>query len=161
MSREEEVLEKLKEKFGEGILGVNIQRQRRIFVEIDRSLLREVLSYLRKELNFDHISTIMGYDYGYGIELIYHLTYEDSLELSVKLKISREKPEADSVSDIYPAAAIYEREVHDLLGVEFKGNPDLSPLILPDEWPAELRPLRKDEKLEDIKSAIEAEAERR
>jgi NADH-quinone oxidoreductase subunit C len=42
------------------------------------------------------------------------------------------------------AAYIYEREVHDILGVQFTGHPDLARLLLPDEWPDGVYPLRKE-----------------
>ena len=52
------------------------------------------------------------------------------------------KPVAPTITDVIPGAVLYEREVHDLLGVEFEGHPDLSPLLLPDDWPREVHPLR-------------------
>jgi len=48
-----------------------------------------------------------------------------------------------TITDIIPGALLYEREIHDLFGVKFEGHPNLEPLILPDDWPADNYPLRK------------------
>ena len=155
MSREEEILEKIKERFGDNVKNITIQRPRRIFAETDMKYLKEILRYARDELGFDHISTITGEDMGEEIELIYHIAYENAIELSIKTRVPKEDPKIATIIDLYPPAGIYEREVHDLLGVMFEGNPDLSPLLLPDNWPKGVYPLRKDVSLEEIKAIIE------
>ena len=155
MSKEEEILEKIKERFGDNVKNITIQRPRRIFAETDMKYLKEILQYAKDELGFDHISTITGEDMGEEIELIYHIAYENAIELSIKTKVPKQDPKIATIIDLYPPAGIYEREVHDLLGVVFEGNPDLSPLLLPDNWPKGVYPLRKDVSLEEIKAIIE------
>ena len=161
MNREEEILERMKEKFGDKIKNIRIQRSRRMFAEIDAKNLKEILRYARDELGFDHISTITGEDLGEEIGLIYHIAYKNAIELSIKTKVPKKDPKITTIIDIYPPAGIYEREVHDLLGVVFDGNPDLSPLLLPDNWPKGVYPLRKDVSLEEIKTIIEKGGEER
>jgi NADH:ubiquinone oxidoreductase subunit C len=92
---------------------------------------------------FRHLSTITGIDAGSKIEVIYHLIRED-LALSLKVKTSKKYPVLPTIVDLIPGAVLYEREVHELLGITFEGNPDLSPLLLPDDWPSDVYPLRKD-----------------
>ena len=67
-------------------------------------------------------------------ELTYHLwSYEDKMLVTVKTKIDRDRPVIDSVAPIWKEnAQIHERELHELFGVDFKGNSDLSPLFLED-----------------------------
>ena len=161
MSKEEEILEKIKGKFGNNVKDITIKRSRRIFAETDMKNLREILRYAKDELGFDHISTITGRDLGEELELIYHIAYQNAIELSIKTKIPKENPRITTIIDLYPSAGIYEREVHDLLGVVFEGNPDLSPLLLPDNWPKGVYPLRKDVTLEEIKELIEKGGEKR
>ena len=160
MSKEEEILEKIKERFGNNVKDITIKRSRRIFAETDMKNLKEILRYAKDELGFDHISTITGRDLGEELELIYHIAYQNAIELSIKTKIPKENPRITTIVDLYPSAGIYEREVHDLLGVVFEGNPDLSPLLLPDNWPKGVYPLRKDVTLEEIKEIIEKGGEK-
>jgi len=51
------------------------------------------------------------------------------------LSIQKNKPIIPTIIDIFPNAEIYEREIHDFFGIEFKGNPRLhEKLFLPDTW---------------------------
>jgi len=160
MSKEEEILEKIKKRFGKNVKDITIKRLRRIFAETDMKSFKEILRYAKDELGFDHISTITGRDLGEELELIYHIAYQNAIELSIKTKIPKENPRIATIVDLYPSAGIYEREVHDLLGVVFEGNPDLSPLLLPDNWPKGVYPLRKDVSLEEIRELVEKGGEK-
>lgn len=51
-------------------------------------------------------------------------------------------PTVPSLTSVYPGADFYEREVYDLMGIVFDGHPDLTRIMLPDEWVG--HPLRKD-----------------
>ncbi len=75
--------------------------------------------------------------------------------LSLKTSIPKNDPKLPTIVSIVPGAELYEREIHDMLGVIFEGHPDLSPLILPEKWPNGLYPLRKEWKVEAIKAELE------
>jgi Ni,Fe-hydrogenase III large subunit/Ni,Fe-hydrogenase III component G len=63
----------------------------------------------------------------------------------VKCNIAAGQPlEFPSLTTLLPAAAWYEREIHDLFGLVPVGHPDLRPLVLHDPWPEECFPMRKD-----------------
>ena len=62
--------------------------------------------------------------------------------LVVKTRLDRERPEIQTVSDIWRTAEFHEREAYDLFGVVFTGHPDLRRLFMTDEWKG--WPLRKD-----------------
>lgn len=134
---------------------VIVPHERRMFIQIAKEHLRKAMKKLIGLEGFTHLSTITGVDIGSQVELIYHIVYEDVL-VSIKVRVSKENPILPTIVDLIPGAVLYEREIHDLFGVRFKGNPDLSPLILPDTWPDGVFPLRKEwtperisEKLED------------
>lgn len=62
--------------------------------------------------------------------------------LRIVVGVPGEDPVVPSLTGVYPGANFYERETWDLLGISFRGHPDLTRLLLPDEW--EGYPLRKD-----------------
>ncbi|NLP40680.1 MAG: NADH-quinone oxidoreductase subunit F [Veillonellaceae bacterium] len=64
--------------------------------------------------------------------------------LCLKTLLNAEPFEFPSLVPVTPAAAWFEREIHDLFGLIPIGHPDLRPLVLHENWPAELYPLRKD-----------------
>ena len=76
--------------------------------------------------------------------MVYHL---DSTRyrhnIVVKIKLNRDEPVVETVSDIWQTANFHEREVYELFGVNFLNHPDLRLLILPDGWEGK-NPLRKD-----------------
>jgi len=119
-----------------------VQRDRRFIVNIEKKDLERVMRRLMRMNNYTHLSTITALEVNSEIELIYHVAFTDAL-VSVKVRTSKDEPVLPSVVDLIPGAALYEREIHDLFGVEFEGNPDLSPLLLPDGWPEGVYPLRK------------------
>jgi membrane-bound hydrogenase subunit beta len=130
-------------------LEISSPRERRLFIRISREKLRMTIKELTKLEGFHHLSTITAVDIGAEIELIYHLSHKDAL-ISLRIRVPKDEPTAPTIVDLILGAALYEREVHDLLGVRFSGNTDLSPLLLPDQWPEDVHPLRKEWPLQRI-----------
>ncbi|MDA8309082.1 MAG: NADH-quinone oxidoreductase subunit C [Actinomycetota bacterium] len=60
----------------------------------------------------------------------------------VRVQVPEEDPVVASLWDLYPGAEAMEREVFDLFGVRFEGHPDLTRILMPEDW--EGHPLRKD-----------------
>jgi len=139
---EEEVLGEITKRFDvEGW----VQRKRRIWVRVSKEDLTSLCEFAR-DLGFEHLSAISVTDWlkDGEFELTYHLwSYERKLLLTVKTRISRENPIIPTVSHMWGEnAQIHEREMHEMFGVEFEGNDDLSPLFLED-WQGP-PPFRKD-----------------
>jgi Ni,Fe-hydrogenase III large subunit len=67
----------------------------------------------------------------------------EDLFLTLRVPLDTARPEVPSVTPLCPAAAWHEREAHDLMGILPLGHPDLRPLVLHDDWPEGLYPLRK------------------
>ena len=64
------------------------------------------------------------------------------LRLRIHVAVPEEDPEVPSLSGLFAGANFFEREAYDLFGIRFAGHPDLTRILLPDEW--EGHPLRKD-----------------
>jgi len=107
---------------------------------------------------FYHLTTITGLDEGNTIGLFYHF-WKGREFLSIKTSIPKTNPDIDSLNEILPASLLYEAEVKDLVGVNFKGNPLMNrKLVLPDNYPAEAPPpLRKEANPEKIRKLMELE----
>ncbi len=76
-------------------------------------------------------------------EVVYLLTASaPPLRLRVKARLPGERAVLGSATALWPAANWLEREVFDLFGIRFEGHPNLSRILMPDDW--EGHPLRKD-----------------
>jgi NADH-quinone oxidoreductase subunit C len=98
-----------------------------------------------KSLGFEHLSNITCVDWleQDRFDVTYNLwSYLYGLHAVVKVGVGRDEPEIPTVMNVWPQAQPYEREIHEMFGVSFTGNPDLSPLFL-HNW-KDLPPLRKD-----------------
>jgi NADH:ubiquinone oxidoreductase subunit C len=97
----------------------------------------------REDLRFDYLFCLTCVDWKTHLTMVYHLSstaYRHTVV--VKVKLDRETPVIQTVSDIWRTAEFHEREVCEMFGVDFTGHPDLRKLILPDDWTG--YPLRKD-----------------
>lgn len=156
METEKEIIRRLSSFLKDNLVKAIIPKERSIFVHVKKDALKATISYLTDVLEFKHLSTITGVDLRSQLELIYHLAYEGSIVLSLKVTVPSENPAVPTITDLIPGAVLYEREVHDLLGVKFEGHPDLSPLILPEGWPQDVYPLRKEHTLEELRELTSA-----
>jgi NADH-quinone oxidoreductase subunit C len=91
---------------------------------------------------------VSGIDAEDCFEMLYHFAYDKlGLVITVKAFIrDRENPAIESISPFLPAAEWIEREIHDILGIDIKNHPNLERLILADDWPEGVYPLRKEVK---------------
>ena len=102
-----------------------------------------VLRVLKEKEGFDRLGNLTAVDWKDHIEMVYHLyNMEENVKLEVKAALDSAAPVIESATSLYPGAEFEEREVYDLMGVEFLGHPDLRRILMPDDYPA--HPLRKD-----------------
>ncbi|MEM2425309.1 MAG: NADH-quinone oxidoreductase subunit C [Candidatus Bathyarchaeia archaeon] len=118
---------------------------------VNPGLHREVIKILLGSFKNVSLSAIVGLDLGDEIELIYSIRADGAL-LHIETSVPKSNPKIESICDLIPGADFHEREVFDLLGVDFLGHPSLKRLILPEDWPEKLFPLRKDADLTSVKN---------
>ena len=87
------------------------------------------MDHYTREPRFDVVVNLLSMQYAKRLRIVVGLTNDD--------------PVMPSLTGIFAGANFYEREAWDLFGVGFTGHPDLTRLLLPDEWVG--HPLRKDE----------------
>ncbi len=121
---------------------VQVKREHRIFITVPRTDLIKTVNILASELNVQHLSTITARDTGVEFQILYHF-FLNGVVITVRTSCPRDDPTVDSIVKIFPGAVLYERELHDILGIVPLGHPDLRPLLLPDNWVGGY-PLRKD-----------------
>ncbi len=116
---------------------------RRMMTRAPPEKLREAITAV-KSVGCRRLSSISGVDMGDTIDVIYHVCAPGGILISIRAATPKKDARLPTVVDLVPAAALYEREVHDLFGVVFEGNPDLRRLMLYEDWPEGQYPLRKD-----------------
>ncbi|MCF7907742.1 MAG: NADH-quinone oxidoreductase subunit C [Candidatus Omnitrophica bacterium] len=139
-----EVIKDLKKRFDEDILDIFDKTLTRVYIEIKPQAIVKVATYVFKNLGA-RFNIASGVDTFKHIEILYHFTFEDiNLVVSFRVKLDKSKLEIDSLAPIFEGANWIEREIAEMLGVNFRGHPELKRLLLPDEWPQGVYPLRRD-----------------
>ena len=117
-------------------------------IYVERSCIRDACVLLRDDADcpFNFLADVTCVDWFPSeprFEVVYHLlsiTKKERVRLKVRLDGS--SPALDSVTQVWPGANYFEREVFDLFGVRFAGHPYLRRLLMPEDW--EGHPMRKD-----------------
>jgi NADH:ubiquinone oxidoreductase subunit C len=137
----DQILEALHERCPLG----QLERERgsldEVFVSLPPACLRIAVQLLLERFGVYHLSTITGQDLDGRIELLYH--FWDGQGLTLRVDLPRERAQVETLIDLIPGVAFYEREVHEMLHVTFAGHADMEPMFLSDDWGGE-PPLRRE-----------------
>ncbi|WP_436347767.1 NADH-quinone oxidoreductase subunit D [Natronorubrum sp. FCH18a] len=98
--------------------------------------VQDVLSDLRDEAGFDHLSCLTAQQYEDRYESIYHMKkYADpTQEVSIVVPTAVDDPVSQSVEPVFRTADWHEREAFDLVGIDYEGHPDPRRILLPETW---------------------------
>jgi len=122
---------------------VSTKAPRRIWAR-PKGPLYDCVKQLKENYDFSHLCTITGVENGENFEILYHLAQEGTGNLLTVRDITPiEGAKIKSISDLFPSAVWYERELDDLFGIKVEGLPPGNRYPLPDDWPAGDHPLRK------------------
>ncbi len=139
-----EVLNRLREKFE--ITGDKVQRDDLALVETTGKDLIPVLVYLKTYEGFKTLVMISCVDWMEKgkFQLSYNLwNPEKKKNIIVKIFLDRENPVFQTIYKIWPQAEVYEREIHEMFGVNFEGNPTQDEELILEDW-EEIPPMRRD-----------------
>jgi len=139
----------LRETFPDAVLGFDEFRETSI-LRVAAARLQEIVAHLRDELGFDMLMDIVSIDwlsFEKGPEERFGLVYNffsstKYQRIHLAIAIPEEKPQAPTITDLFPGANWFEREAFDLMGIEFAGHPDLRRILTHEGF--EGHPLRKD-----------------
>lgn len=117
------------------------------WLHISPDKLLDLMDKLKKDYGFNYLANLTSVDYGDYFEIVYHLySIPANHKIGVKTRVPRDQAQVDSLIFVWATADWQEREVYDLMGIDFKGHPNLVRVLLPDDFTG--HPLRKDFKME-------------
>lgn len=144
-TEETQILQALTDQFGDAVTGHEKSAdQLSIFVE--RAIVFELARFMKEEdaTGFEMLTDICGVDWIGQPERRFEIVYNFySIKKNLRILIRTGIPDSDqpsirSIEPVYPGADWMEREVYDMLGIEFEGHPDLRRIVTPDGfegWP--------------------------
>lgn len=143
-----QIAEKLKTVFPAEVLGV-VEHHGQVSVSVRRDKIVQIMRYLKTdpELEFNMLNDLCGVDYLGRAEERFEVVYNIySLKHEHFLRIKAHVPDTDcrirSMVELWSGANWHERECFDMYGIVFDGHPDLTRVLMPEDW--EGFPLRKD-----------------
>jgi Ni,Fe-hydrogenase III large subunit/Ni,Fe-hydrogenase III component G len=142
-----EMFEEFKARFGPLIERADLPSDSRLYVFVDRSVITHVCRHIFRDLDARYVTSIGADDRPFsGTFLVAHnfAFDKDHVLCSVVTQLPPEDLKIDSITAVVPAASWAEREMRDLLGIEPVGHRYPKRLVLPDGWPEDMHPLRKD-----------------
>lgn len=121
-------------------------REEATLTVLDANGIQDVCRYAKNDLKFDYLVDITSVD-NLGDDprftVVYELYgYEHGNHVRLKTTVSEESPEIPTVTPIWRTAEWHEREIYDMMGIRFRGHPDLRRILMWEGYP--YFPLRKD-----------------
>lgn len=141
--KEAEMMAAFEKAMGGDFISAEFLRQGSIYLTVKAEAVTKAVEWMKQEWGLIHVSTITGMDLVGELAVIYHFEVKSVL-VSLHIQVPTSHPDVDSITPLIPGANFYEREVYDMLGIKFKGHPNLKRLILPEDFPKGVYPLRKD-----------------
>lgn len=137
-------IDAVKARFGDAVLRVHLFRGETTLV-VEPTRIVEIMFYLRNTVGlvFNFLSDISAVDYlndlddqhteRFGVSYhVYSMLY--NRRIRVKVYLPEEEPLVPTITSVWQAANWLEREIHDMMGIEFEGHPDPRRLLMPEDW---------------------------
>lgn len=122
------------------------QRENLAFVTVSKLQLRPFIRHLRDKEGFSHLVLLTAVDWiedaQFQLTYLLHNRTEGS-DLGVRLMLPREDASMDSIHDLWPTAATYQRELREMFGIDFPESPRVNEDFILEGW-TEIPPYRRD-----------------
>lgn len=140
----DEAINKLAAKFSSDTLGVDLSEARRGIILLRPSAILEVSEYLYKTEGYRFIIASALHTRR-GFEIYYHFSLDaEGMILSLHVILDSDKPQIESLSNMFSASNWIEREMHELFGINFINHPNQEKLISEGNWADDVYPYRKE-----------------
>ncbi len=143
----EDVVQQVGAVIGEGLVESRVPKPTRVYLTIDRSELRTVTGVLIDKMNARYVvgagTDTRKADDCFLISHFFALD-EDGIYVALHTKVPADDPKVQSITGMIPGANWSERETYDMMGVEMEGHPDPRRLVVADDWPEGVFPMRCD-----------------
>jgi len=142
----EDFTDVFKAEFEKDLLKVERLKEKRLSVHIIPGAIVNVSGFLHKQMHFRFIIASAMHTRK-GIEILYHFSDDGSGNIiNVHVLLDEKKPEIESLTGIFQAADWIEREMHEILGINFLNHPNLEKLLSEGNWAEGVYPYRKEYK---------------
>lgn len=152
----ETVKKRIKEKFGDRV-EIAERSEKRVFVYAENEIWRDLADFLFNDLDarFDTGCAIDDRD---GVEVMMFMPYDrENYFVTIKTFAKKPHPELDSISPVITGAKWIEREIFEMFEVNFRGHPNLVPVLRSDTRPEDFYPHKREEKEKHEMSRIKNE----
>ncbi len=139
-----DLYDRLKKRYRLGEL--TLQRPDLAFVDVERDELRALLIELRDKAGFTHLVLLTAVDWieAGQFQLTYMLNNRaENRTLGLRLMLPRDGAEGDTIHDLWPTAATYQRELREMFGIRFPGSPRVDEEFILEGW-TDIPPYRRD-----------------
>jgi len=138
------IIEKFRGKFGPDVLDTEIKNRKRALVTINPEMILKVGEYLFRDEGFRFIIASALHTRK-GFEIHYHFSKDEiGLVLNIHVILDKNKPQIESLSNMFNATNWIEREMHELFGIDFLHHPNQEKLISEGNWAEGVYPYRKE-----------------
>lgn len=140
----DEILKNIKDKFSSDIIDVFKKSETRATITIKPESLLQIAEYAYKDLECRFIIATANHTKK-GFEILYHFS-KDQIGMIANLNVILpvNKPEIESLSNMFSASNWIEREMHELYGIVFKNHPEPEKLISEGNWAEGVYPYRRE-----------------
>jgi len=151
----EKLVNDIRRNLGQKVRDLHVHSPRRVYLEVAPEDLVAVAGVLFSDMGAryaiasgmqtaDGFEVASGMQTADGFEVLHHFAFDaEHCVVSVRVRTDSQEPEFDSLAPLIKGAAFIEREMRDLLGIAFRGHPNPERLILSDDWPEGVYPLRR------------------